>query len=146
MADNTKDQGLGELTAAVANLTQLVQSINTKVSALETQSAPAELIGLKRTVSQLVEEFGKMKGVTEAAINERERERQFLVRELAGNHKVAFGTAELEAMPIDTLRKLQNSLEGASFSGQGGPQTGVQNEKRFAAPRKYWEDEQKGGK
>jgi len=145
MSDKEKETGLGELTAAVANLTKLVEAQNAKIESLEKQSAPAEIAGLKRTVGQLAESFEQMKGVTKAAIEERERERQHLVRELAGNHRCSFGAEELEAMPIDQLRKLGAMAQVANYTGRGGPQGALNTEegKRFAEPKAYWETEGK---
>ncbi|PYO41406.1 MAG: hypothetical protein DMD33_14120 [Gemmatimonadetes bacterium] len=101
-----KTNGLGELTAAVANLTSHAEHLMGKVADLEKASAPAAVWALKRDVHELAMSFEQMKGVTKSAIEERERERQYLVQSLVGNHRCAFSADELEGMPIDQLRKL----------------------------------------
>jgi tRNA(Ser,Leu) C12 N-acetylase TAN1 len=95
-----------ELASAVANLTTLVQNLTTRVEALAKESAPAEVARLKRFVHELAASFEQMKGVTKAAIEERERERQALVWALAADDRVPFSAEELESKPINELRKL----------------------------------------
>ncbi len=144
MAEEVKGN---ELASAVEKLTTLVQNLAAKVEELSKQSAPAEIAGLKKTVGELAAQFDKMQGVTKAAIDERERERQYLVRELAGNHKVPFSSAELESKPIEELRKLAEMAGSVSYSGKGGPT--AQNsgeEQRFARTRNYWETDKKEDK
>jgi hypothetical protein len=95
-----------ELAGAVVNLTTLVQNLATRVEALARESAPAAVAALKRTVHDLAASFEQMKGVTKAAIEERERERQALVWALAADDRVPFSAEELESKPINELRKL----------------------------------------
>ncbi len=145
MADKEKEN---ELAGAVANLTTLVQNLTTRVEALAKESAPAEIAGLKKTVNALAASFEQFKGVAKAAVEERERERQYLVHELAGNHKCTFGTEELEAMPIAQLQKLAQMAEIQDFSGKGGPHvgnSGSEDGQRYAVPRSYFEKDKKGG-
>lgn len=139
------DEKGNELASAVATLTTLVQNLTTRVEALAKESAPAEVAGLKKTVGDLAAQFEKMQGVTKAAIDERERERQYLVHELAGNHRVPFSAAELETKPIEELRKLSTMVSVENFAGKGGP-GGQREEARFAEPRPYWEQDKKEGK
>lgn len=147
MADKEKEQN--ELAVAVANLTTLVQNLATRVEAIAKESAPAEIAGLKRTVGELAASFEQMKGVTKAAIEERERERQFLVHALAGNHKCPFSAEDLESKPVGELRKLAQMAEIEDYSGKGGPSaqnTGSEDGQRYAVPRPYFEKNKEGGK
>lgn len=149
MSDKEKEtQNHEALVAQVTALATQVGTLSTQIADLASQGSPAEIAGLKRTMAQLVEKFDAMQSVTEAAVNERERERQALVQELAGNHRVAFSAAELETMPIETLRKLQQTAAGENFAGRGGPQGGKSaGEQRFMAPTPYHQkDDAKGGK
>lgn len=147
MAGNEKE-GMEALVAQVTALATQVGTLSTQLTELARQGTPAEIAGLKRTVGALAEKFDAMQSVTTAAVEERERERQALVQELAGNHRVAFSAAELETMPIETLRKLQATAAGENHAGRGGPQGGKPgSEQRFMAPTPYHvKDESKGGK
>lgn len=62
---------------------------------------------------------------TEPAVAERERERQALVAELAGNERVPFDKAELDAKNFEELRKLRSMARGENYAGLGGPRTGT---------------------
>lgn len=138
MADQEK--GISELAGAVEKLTTLVQNLTTRVEALAKESAPAEVAGLKNTVKELAASFEQMKGVTKAAIEERERERQHLVRALAGNHKCPFSAEDLETKPIAELRKLAQMAEIEDYSGKGGPRadnSGSEEGQRYAEPQPY---------
>ena len=60
----------------------------------------------------MAEEFLSVRGITKAAIDERERERQHLVRALAVDKRVPFSAYELETKPIEELRKLADLAQG----------------------------------
>lgn len=146
MSDQNKD-----LAAQVASLVTAVQGLTEKVTAMETAAKadpnPA-IAGLKQQLAKLTDEFQASRSVTEAAVNERERERRALIRKLAGHVRVPFNEAELEAEPLDRLRKLNDMAEGTNFAARGGPQgsTGSADETRYAEPESPWSKDEKGGK
>ena len=133
-----KEQENGDVLAAIAKLTESVNAINAKVTALE--SSDATVAGLKRAITQLTEKVDAVQATTAPAVEERERERTSLVQELAGNHRVPFTLAELEAKPLDELRKIRAMASSENFAGRGGPH-GADPERRFAAPVAYFAKE-----
>lgn len=159
MSDKNKNQevenaGIDALTKVVTDLATAVQALASDVAgikkAAEQDPNPA-IAGLKKEIGALVGQVASMKGITESAVEERERERQSLVNELAGNYRCAFTAEELEAKPLVELRKLAEMSKGADFSGRGGPR-GAQNngnsgDQRFADTTPYWKkDKTEGGK
>lgn len=101
---------------------------------------------LKETRTQLkeaVDAIAVMQKITAPVVAERETERQALVEALGTNEAVPFDKAELEAKPLDELRKLHAMSRGASYAGSGGPQIGntkVANagEQQFVEPVSYF--------
>lgn len=128
-----------KLEELVIKLGEQVAALDGKVTELAAQSTPAEIIGLKQTVAALAGKFDKMEGVTRSAIDERERERQALVAKLAGNYRVPFNSDELEAKPVEELRKLAEMVAADNYAGRGGPQ-GEGRESAFMEPVSYWRD------
>lgn len=145
MADNEKKDQIAELAGVVANLAETVKQIAGKVDSLASAGAPAELAGLKKTMGELASKFDKMEGVTNAAIAERERERQSLVQELAGNFRVPFTAAELESKPIEELRKLREMVKAENYGGKGGPSIPGMSDTRYAEPEPYFKRDKKEG-
>lgn len=145
MSDKEKD-----LATQVASLVAAVENLAARFTAIETAAKvdpnPA-IAGLKQTVTKLADEFAQMREVTTAAVSERERERQELIRKLAGHHRVPFTAADLESKPLDELRKLAVMAEGTNFAGRGGPQggNGTGTEERFAEPTSPWNKDKKEG-
>jgi len=144
MADEKEKNQIAELAGVVANLAETVKAIAGKVDSLASAGAPAELAGLKKTMGELASKFDKMEGVTNAAIAERERERQSLVQELAGNFRVPFTAAELESKPIEELRKLREMVKAENYGGKGGPVI-PGAETRYAEPEPYFRKDKKEG-
>lgn len=145
MAEKGKE--LEELTGLVTNLAISVQKLGERLEVVANSGAPAEMQGLKRTLLELSTKFDKMEGVTSAAVNERERERQELVRDLAGNIRVPFTVAELESKSIVELRKLSDMAKPENYGARGGPQGAAMAEQRYAEPEPYFKkQEEKGGK
>jgi len=140
-----------DLAAQVASLVTAVDGLAARFTKIETaaqQDPNPAIAGLKTTVANLVNEFAAMRGVTAAAVEERERERQDLIRQLAGHFRVPFTAADLEAKPLDELRKLHTMAQGNNFEGRGGPQGGgadASTEDRFAEPTP-WDKQKEGGK
>lgn len=149
-AQNTQEEVMekdveNKLLEAVNALTAKVDGLTAKVDAIETREDSPAIAGLKRSVSELASQFKTMAGVTEQAVTERERERQSLVTELAGNFRVPFTEAELEGKPIDELRKLKEMAASEDYAGRGGPHGRVNNEQRFMEPVPYHKRDKKEG-
>lgn len=133
---------MGEVAKAVATLTQDVTQLK---EAAKTDPNPA-IAGLKQSIADLAAQFRTMKGVTESAVAERERERQELVRKLVGHYRIPFGLEDLEAKPIEELRKLQQMVETENWAGRGGPSGGAGgNESVFMEPVPYFKKQEKKG-
>jgi 2'-5' RNA ligase len=84
-----------------------------------TVELPAELLEL----AQAVREFGGVQSLMEAVRGVKansERQKAQSVARLAANSRCAFGKADLEAMTLDQLGKLEASLTPASYVGRGG--------------------------
>lgn len=152
MSDKNKDEGsdlatlmkaIGDLTSTVANLATDVATIK---KAAESDPNPA-IAGLKKTIGDLAGQVEQFKGITQTAVQERERERQNLVTSLAGNYRCAFSAEELETKPLDELRKLAEMAAGSDYQGKGGPR-GANNsaDQRFAETVPYWEKKKEGGR
>lgn len=138
---------VGTLATAVQGLVSDVASIK---KASETDPNPA-IAGIKKTVGELVQQFASMKGITESAVQERDRERQSLVAALAGNYRVPFTESDLEAKPLEELRKLATMAGVEDYTAKGGPRA-HNNESsegaRFVEPVPYFQkkDKKDGGK
>ena len=94
-----------------------------------------------KEIAQLKEELATLRKVTEPIVAEKERERQKLVDELAANERVPFDKAELEAKPVEELRKLRAMSRGENYAARGGPRVAdnaAEKEPRFADPVPYW--------
>jgi hypothetical protein len=138
-ADETK--ALNDLAAAVKALGEQITAVNTKVTAMEVNGVT--IAGLKQHITTLTEKVDGVIALTAPAVEERERERVNLVQKLSGNHKVPFSLAELEAKPLDELRKIEQLATTNDFSGRGGPQGGgSSSETRYAPPRPYYEKDE----
>jgi len=88
------------------------------------------------------EKLAALEKTVEPAVKERDRERQVLVKELAANERVPFDEAELEAKPLEELRKLSSMARGETYAGRGGPQETAANTKpsgpQYAEPVPYF--------
>ena len=75
-----------------------------------------------------------------------EKERQSLVEQLAVNDKVPFDKAELEAKPVEELKKLQAMSRGENYTGRGGPKvaTHESTQAQYAETVPYWEKKKEG--
>lgn len=147
---NNENAALDALTKTVGDLATAVQSLATDVKGLKDEAGKepggAALAGLKKTIGELAAKVDSMKGVTESAVQERERERQNLITSLAGNYRCAYDQAELEGKPLDELRKIAEMVN-ADYSGRGGPRGSAvgNSEQRFAEPVPYFQKKD-GGK
>lgn len=122
-----------EVLAAINKVAERVEALATKVTALE--ASDESIAGLKRSISALTEKVGNMERLTAPAVAEREKERAYLVTELAGNHRVPFTVVELESKPLSELRKIAEMAQIENYAGKGGPQAGnTGEERRFAEP------------
>lgn len=134
--DEQEKKAINDLTAAVKALGEQVAATNNKVTALETSDV--SIAGLKRHISALTEKVDNVIALTAPAVEERERERVNLVQKLSGNHRVPFTLAELEAKPLDELRKIEQ-LANTTGAGRPGPQGGASaaEDKRYMEPVPY---------
>lgn len=92
-----------------------------------TVELPAELLEL----AQAVREFGGVGALMEAVRGVKansERQKAQIVSRLAANSRCAFGKADLEAMTLDQLGKLDASLTPASYVGRNGALAVVEGE------------------
>lgn len=92
-----------------------------------TVELPAELLELARAVR----EFGGVQSLMDAVQGIKansERQKAQIVGRLAANSRCAFGKAELEAMTLDQLGKLEASLTPASYVGRNGATAAVDGE------------------
>ena len=109
---------------------------------------PADVVALQALVKQQGEQIVALQQVVAPAVEERERERQALVKQLTANTAVPFSAAELEAKPVDELRKLATMAGGESYIGRGGPRAAAVNagEPEFMEPVAYFAENAKGTK
>lgn len=109
-----------------------------------------KLIGdLTTAVQKQGEAIADLKKVSAPAIAEAERERQALVKALAGNQNVPYEEADLEAKPVEDLRKLAQmaGMQGA-FIGRGAPRVagnGSEEEPEFMPVTPYFAGQKKKG-
>jgi transcriptional regulator with XRE-family HTH domain len=97
-------------------------------------------------IAALQAEIAQLKTLTAPVVAEKERERQALVDELAANSSVPYDKAELEAKPVEELRKLQAMSRGESYVGRGGPHVATNvDTPQFAEPVPYFEQKKKEG-
>lgn len=107
---------------------------------VETVDQSEVISNLQKRLDAQDEEIAALRKITEPVVQEKEQERQTLIEELVGCQEV-FGKAELEAKPIEELRKLRTMTRTANYSGRGGPRV-VENEgeePRFVEPVPYWQ-------
>lgn len=115
--------------AAVAKIDQTIAGLSTRVDAAAAKADAAVV----------------------AANAEREAERKALVEELSTNEKTksVYSAADLEAKPLDELRRIAAlaKVEVASFSGRGGPRPVVNAapESGYLEPVPYFTPKKKGG-
>lgn len=106
-------------------------AVNSAVSAVKTELAAL---------------VAKVDGALAPINTERERERTALVQALSthSNTKAVFSAADLEAKPLDELRKIAqvSMVVVANYAGRGAPRSESNAptlEPRFMAPRPYFE-------
>lgn len=151
---NKEKSAIEKLTETVGNLATAVQTVVADVASIKEAAKADEnpaIAGLKQSIGEIMDRLDSMKGVTETAVQERERERQSLVTKLAGHYRCTFTAEELETKPLVELRKIDEMVTGNNYSGKGGPRSGSANnsneEQRYAAPKPYYEkDKTEGGK
>jgi hypothetical protein len=141
------------LTEAVGNLAKTVQGLASDVAGIKQaaeQDPNPSIAGLKKTMGELASTVQSMATVTKTAVEERDRERRALVESLAGNYRVPFTEADLEAKPIEELRKIAQMAGAEDYSGRGGPRSASNSSQgaRFVEPVPYFQKPEagKGGK
>lgn len=99
----------------------------------------ARIVALEEQIAGLV-------AATADSTADREAERQALVAELAANERCVFSQQELETQPIETLRKLAQSIMGVNYSAQGGPSVDAQDDRLggFMPTKSYWQNDAGG--
>lgn len=91
----------------------------TAVASPAAPTLPAELAEL----AQAIRDFGGVQPLMDAVRSitaNVERQKGAVVARLAANARCAFGKAELEAMTLDQLTKLETSIAPRSYVGQNG--------------------------
>lgn len=140
--DHMAEKDTKDLNEQLATLTETVGKLVEKVSEME-ERAKADpnpsIAGMKQALAEMAGRLDSMEEPTRAAIAERERERQSLVAKLAGNYRVPFTQADLEAKPIEELRKLSEMVGVAdNYASRGGPRGATSKEdKAFMEPVPY---------
>lgn len=106
----------------------------------ESEAATAVIATLREKIEAQGKEIAEMRTDLKPAVDERERERQTLVDELAANDQVPFDKAELEAKPLEELRKFRAMSRRESYAGRGGPTvaTHEEAEAQYAEPVPYF--------
>lgn len=147
MQENEKKELVQELTAA---FTALLKPVTDKVDAVaNTAKETAESVvngAIGEFKTALTALTAKVDAAVAAVNAERDRERQELVTQLAANDKSGFTAAELEAMPLEQIRKIAAlaKIEVANYAARGGPRAhaGGQSEPEYVEPVPYFQKEQ----
>lgn len=142
MQENEKQALVAEIAAAVnTSLAATLTPLTAQITAANTAAADAsaKAVANETALTEIKTQLGALSATVNA---EREAERTGLVSELSANSRTPFTAAELEAKPLDELRKLATMAEipVASFSGRGGPRTAANAEREpaFAEPKPYF--------
>lgn len=128
------------LDAALKPMGEKLEAINASATEAAVAAANAAIEPVKAQLEALT---AKVEAVATAANAEREAERQALVTELSANGRTPFSAAELEAKPVDELRKLAvlAKVDVTSFAGRGAPRAvthAKSDEPAFAEPVPYY--------
>lgn len=131
--------GLGKLELADLQAMEKALASNCGGGGAGAQTPPEpspELVEL-RTLTETIQGLGGLEAVKAAVETVRAnatQEKTDLVQALAANQACAFEQAELEAMSVEQLRKLETSLRPADYSGRGGPRTNRETGEIVEAP------------
>lgn len=104
---------------AIADGQTVAEGQGAAVASPAAPALPAELAEL----AQAIRDFGGVQPLMDAVRSitaNAERQKGALAARLAANARCAFGKAELEAMTLDQLTKLEASIAPRSYVGQNG--------------------------
>lgn len=138
MNEQEKKQAKAEKSGVQANEEGAASDVIELVGEIEVPALPAELTEL----AEALREFGGVSALMEAVKGIKangDRQRAQIVGRLAANSRCAFERADLEAMTLDQLAKLEASITPtANYAGRGGATlaTNVGDELRVAKPPK----------
>lgn len=146
MQENEKKELVAELTT---QFTKLLEPVTTKIAEIETAATG---IGgaAQEAVNAAVEKFDaalkamgeKVDAVNSIVTKGRDEERQALVEALSSNSRTPFTQAELEAKPLDELKKIAQiaQVDTTNYAGRGGPRAAAnaEAEAAFLEPVPYF--------
>lgn len=105
------------------------------------QKESGRMAELAELVENLTAEVKGLKDATAPAVEEQARERDALVKELAGNERCPFGEDELASKTMDELGKLRAMARGTSYAGRGVQTEPVANKApKYMPVKPYWQD------
>lgn len=152
--DANERKGLvDEMTAAFNSALKPVVEKVEKIEEVATNAATKAVEGVKSTLEAAMNELKtQVTGLATAVNAERDKERQALITALSANAKTkgVYSAADLEAMPVEQLRKVAQlaQVEVTTYAGRGGPQAtnaAAEEEVAFAEPKPYWVKNEKNG-
>lgn len=143
--DATQKQELvQELTSGFATLLKPLQDKMDSVTETAVNAAKEAVTAALAPVTASLEAVNaQVKALQDAANAEKEAERKALIEALSTNERTPFTAAELEAQPVDALRKMAMlaKLDVTSFAGRGAPRSVAVNagdEPAFIEPKPYF--------
>lgn len=139
MTNEEKASLVSEVAQAVAGqFTALVEGLKSEINAVKTAATNSAKEAVEAVVNPLKEQVASLSTAVNA---ERDSERQNLVAFLSKDQRTAFTQAELEAMTLNQLQKLHETIapEATYFGGRGGPRAvNTEPEAEFAPPVPYF--------
>lgn len=129
----------GQIATQLAAFKAEVDAAKTAAQNTATEVVNAAVSGINTAVAGIKDQITAIN----TSVNEaRDTERQELVQFLSTNSRTAFTQAELEAMPLPTLQKLNDTVGGSPtyYGARGGPRSAASNtsESEFAEPLPYF--------
>lgn len=130
---------MAAVNAALKPVTDGIAKISEQATAAANAAVAPVKTGLEAALNTLTEE---VKALAKTVNATRDAERQALVQALSANEKTGFTAADLEAMPLENLRKLAvlAKIEVPSFVGRPAPAQNSNSEpegETFAPPVPY---------
>lgn len=142
MQENEKKELLAEfstqLDSALKPITASIAAIAESAKTAAEGVVNAAVEPLKAQIAELTAQVGD---VVKSVNAERDAERSALVKELSSNSRTPFSEADLEAKPLDELRKIAQmaNVQVTNYAGRGGPrETTRETESAFLEPVPYF--------
>jgi hypothetical protein len=124
-----------------AGFATLLQPVTDSIAGIPAKVTEAVNAVKQEFETKLAEMTAKVDAMATVVNADRDAERQALVTQLAVNGRTPFTAAELEAKPLDELRKLavMAKVDVTSYAGRGGPRpvANTQDEPQYAEPVAY---------